>query len=247
MRDKINRICFLVVFLMAFSSIHVMAQNRSNTGYGRNAFIENARCKYADELALRESAENPGCYFSLYDRVINAILNNIPLLCSVLLTSIGWFVSYKIGFSGFKYQFKKEEYYKLKESFLNINNLFFQFFELVHNFINDAINKYSTSAVFTEYELNKFSSDKMLKLTFIFNLISMEFPEISINKKEYLDDTNGIEMFYTKLRNISDKKNAEEFISSVTEVSNIISQLSAQFNELLIQMNNIIKNKINNF
>jgi hypothetical protein len=68
----------------------------------------------------------------MFDKIVNSLLNNIPILSSVVLTTIGWIVSYKVGISGLKYQFKKEEYYKTKETFININNLFLNFFEYAY-------------------------------------------------------------------------------------------------------------------
>jgi hypothetical protein len=164
-----------------------------------------------------------------------------------VLTTIGWIISYKVGISGLKYQFKKEEYYKIKEAFSNINDLFLKFFEYVYEFINISRNLYTTSGDFTEYELSVFSANKMLKLNYIFNLINIEFPEISFNKDTILMNSNSIDEYYTNLRNINDVKNVEKFIEFTTEVSNIIHTLWLQTNDLSIQMNNVIQKRFEKY
>jgi hypothetical protein len=74
----------------------------------------------------------------MLNQIVTTVLDKIELLIGPLMTISGWFFAYKVNLSEFKYQFKKEEYQKLKDSFIYINKLFFQFFKYVHGFINEA-------------------------------------------------------------------------------------------------------------
>jgi hypothetical protein len=189
--------------------------------------------------------------YNVLDQDVNSILDYLqlilPIASGVILAIGGWIFSYFSNLINFRYEIKRDKNQRLKDTYLNINNLFFQFFEFVYNFINEAMDKYSNDKDFTEYELSKFSSDKLLKLTFIFNLITMEFPEIIFDESKYINDSNEIEKYYTILRSIKSKKQIGKYIDSTVNVSKIISQLSVQSNDLLNKMNNIIKIELKDF
>jgi len=184
----------------------------------------------------------------MLERIVLALLEHIPLIFTVLLTTLGWIITYKIAISNFKKQFKKDEYYKIKESFYKINDMFFQFYDCVYIFINETVKKYNESKEFPEHDLNVFSSNKMLKIECIFNLINIEFPEIKINLNEYKNKSIKIEMFYSKLKNIKNSSNnIDNYINAVGEFSKTINELTLISNSILLQMNEKIKEYANKF
>jgi hypothetical protein len=166
----------------------------------------------------------------------------LPMASGIGLAIGGWIFSYKIAKIGFQNEIKREQYNKLRDSFVNINSLFIQLYEYLYTFINNAKNLYTKNMDMPEYELDEFSSKKMLKINMIFNLINIDFSEIDTNINEYNTIANNIERFYTKLRNIIGKSDSiETYINEMVEVSKIISQLTKISNELLIKMNNALK------
>lgn len=168
----------------------------------------------------------------------------LPMASGIGLAIGGWIFSYKIAKIGFQNEIKREQYNKLRDSFVNINSLFIQLYEYLYTFINNAKNLYTKNMDMPEYELDEFSSKKMLKINMIFNLINIDFSEIDTNINEYNTIANNIERFYTKLRNIIGKSDSiETYINEMVEVSKIISQLTKISNELLIKMNNALKKK----
>jgi hypothetical protein len=88
----------------------------------------------------------------------------------------------------------------------------------------------------------------MLKLDFIFNLISIEFPEVTIDTQAYNKESDNIEEFYTTLRNIKNDPNKDiNYVSAMTDICKTLSQLTSQTYALLAQMKDELENKPNEF
>jgi hypothetical protein len=171
--------------------------------------------------------------------VFDFLQKTLPLVSGIIMAIGGWVFSLKIVKLGFKNEIMREQHKELRNSFVNTNSLFTEFYEYVYSFINKTKDSYLKKIDMNDYELDEISSKKMIKINLIFNIINNDFPEINSNYDEYINISNRIDQFYTDLRSIKDKYDKiEKYIGCITEVSNSISQLTKISNELLNKVNN---------
>ena len=173
----------------------------------------------------------------------------LPVASGIILAIGGWIFAYFTNKSMFKSEMEKEQYYKLKESAVKIASLFFEFKDYCYSFINRIKNIFDSKEKFIENDLNTFSYEKMLKLSYIFNLIKIEFPTIEMNENEILNISNNIEKYFFALK-LLDKdlilKNNDLYIEKFIEANNLItstiSDLFKHIDSVEAKINILLKN-----
>ena len=176
------------------------------------------------------------------ENLMNLLPQIITASVAISVAIIGWIFSYEMNIFSFKKQFVKEEYYKLKEIYLMINDLYIQFYDYVYEYLNNILNEKDNMRKYKTFE---FSYKKMLKIKYIFNIISIEFPNININNEEYSNLSCELEKLFARLENIHDGPNKiENVASTITEINNVINELTVKSNIILSKINSSINNKL---
>ena len=167
----------------------------------------------------------------------------LPITLAALSTIGSWIFTLKINKITFSNIWKKEEYNELKKAAKNINESFIKFYKYCNSFINKSIKLYMCNMEMSEYDLSQFSSTKMLKINDIFSKIEIDFPEIKYNQQEYMNKSNGIEMFFAKMKNNQAKKDIDIYSSEITRIGTILNNLTKESNDLLCQIKISLSNR----
>jgi hypothetical protein len=173
----------------------------------------------------------------------------LPTAIGIILAIGGWIFAYSTNKSMFKREMEKEQYYKSKESAVKITSLFFEFENYCYSFINKIKNIFDSNGEFIENDLTTFSYEKLLKLSYVFSLIKIEFPTIKINETEIHNASNNIEEYFYKLK-LTDKnlilKNNDLYIEKISDannfIENTINQLFEDINSIEEEINIFLKN-----
>jgi uncharacterized protein YneF (UPF0154 family) len=166
----------------------------------------------------------------------------LPIVSGIILAIGGWIFGYFVNNSMFKNEIKKEQYYKLKESAIKIVSLFFEFKNYCYCFINKVKYTFDNNEEFIEKFVTDFSYEKLLKLSYIFKLINIEFPTIIINEKKILDTSNNIEKYYFILFSIKENKYSDKFIEANKLITNTLKELTESIDLLENEINIILNN-----